>query len=294
MLLPSALPCSTHPKPSYQSANLPALLPAPILSQTTFPKDNSSIITSGIITTCRTLHNLLNIPTAHNYHTIVNTTLAKTNDSAKAPKLPSSARAYHEDVRRGLESILLKKGLARSPRGEKAGDQSRTLLRETKGNITLVLNGGRKRGRDQDNEEGSTAMGGFSTPKRRRYGPVDLPLGLERKDFRALQTAETTNLMENERVGEIEDNEQQTYRGEEWDAEEDCMLVDLVLKKLKLSRKDWDECAKVLGREGASLGRRWKYLVGEGEVGIKFRKGGRKNRKSLKDLWSSGELGLGS
>ena len=72
-----------------------------------------------------------------------------------------------------------------------------------------------------------------------------------------------------------------------WDTEDDRKLVDLVLEKLKLSKKEWNECARVLGTDEKSLGKRWKVLIDEGQVGLKFRRGGRKNRGDVRDVrWS--------
>jgi len=52
-----------------------------------------------------------------------------------------------------------------------------------------------------------------------------------------------------------------------WSEEEDKQLVGMVLAKLKLSDRDWAECANTLGRDGMSVGERWRNLVADGEVG---------------------------
>ena len=72
----------------------------------------------------------------------------------------------------------------------------------------------------------------------------------------------------------------------DWDSEDDSVLVDLVLDKLRLSKRDWEECARVLGTDGGSLGRRWKEMVGDGEVGLRFRRG-RKGvgRRDVRGVW---------
>ena len=47
-----------------------------------------------------------------------------------------------------------------------------------------------------------------------------------------------------------------------WTSEEDRQLVELVLRKLKLSKDDWEECARSLGRRnGKALGKRWDSLI---------------------------------
>ena len=102
-----------------------------------------------------------------------------------------------------------------------------------------------------------------STPKRMRFAPEVLPLGLERSDFHALQ------------IHNIDQGQSQEAEGQEgaeqgqWSTEEDRLLVELVLEKLKLTKSDWQDCARSLGRDRGSVGRRWKSLVGGGEVGLK-------------------------
>ena len=65
----------------------------------------------------------------------------------------------------------------------------------------------------------------------------------------------------------------------EWNWDDDRMLVEIVLEKLKLSRRDWNDCARRLGKERDSLEKRWSLLVGEGNVGL--RRGGRISRTDL-------------
>lgn len=62
----------------------------------------------------------------------------------------------------------------------------------------------------------------------------------------------------------------------EWTSEEDRVLVELVLEKLKLTKSEWADCARSLGRDRGSVGRRWRSLMGGGEVGLKRRGGARK------------------
>ncbi|KAJ6264006.1 hypothetical protein Dda_0145 [Drechslerella dactyloides] len=53
-----------------------------------------------------------------------------------------------------------------------------------------------------------------------------------------------------------------------WSEEEDKQLVGMVLAKMRLSATDWAECANTLGRDGLSVGERWKGLVEAGSVGL--------------------------
>lgn len=65
----------------------------------------------------------------------------------------------------------------------------------------------------------------------------------------------------------------------DWTIDDDRMLVETVLEKLKLSKRDWNACARKLGKDKVSLGRRWTLLVGEGNVGL--RRGRRISRTDL-------------
>ncbi|KAK6542496.1 hypothetical protein TWF694_006448 [Orbilia ellipsospora] len=53
-----------------------------------------------------------------------------------------------------------------------------------------------------------------------------------------------------------------------WTEEEDKQLVGMVLAKMRLSERDWAECANTLGRDGISVGERWRGLVEAGDVGL--------------------------
>ena len=158
------------------------------------------------------------------------------------------------------------------------------------------------KGRDRD---------AYSTPKRQRLAPPSIPLGLERRDFYALQptynftttnpfissvsTPTTVATQPSPPLSGSKDDSLKCASDDtadetaddidlEWTSEDDSELVDLVLDKLRLSKWEWDECARVLGTDGISLGRRWKELVGEGGVGLRFRKGGRA-RADIRKVW---------
>lgn len=124
--------------------------------------------------------------------------------------------------------------------------------------------------REDANEEDSdeeTQIPGPSTPKRMRLAPEVLPLGLERADFHDLKLQE----MEHKKV-EVDDGEKTDVNGEdEWSTEEDRILVELVLEKLRLTKSDWQDCARSLGKGRGDVGRRWKSLMANGEVGLKRR-----------------------
>ncbi|OAR00395.1 hypothetical protein LLEC1_06873 [Akanthomyces lecanii] len=84
---------------------------------------------------------------------------------------------------------------------------------------------------------------------------LSMPLGLERSDFHGLQQDAPSQ-----------------QQSSDWTAEDDRMLVELVLEKLKLSKADWQDCARTLGKDRHALSRRWKSLILDDEVGLKRRK----------------------
>ncbi|KAI9845448.1 MAG: hypothetical protein M1838_001729 [Thelocarpon superellum] len=126
--------------------------------------------------------------------------------------------------------------------------------------------GGRKRRRSVDDEDDSDKELQqnfnlrYSTPKRHCAAPISLPLGLERSDFEALETPS--------------DEEEFLSMDEEetWSLEEDRALVDMVLDKLKLTKSEWQDCARSLGKKSGSIGKRWQSLMGEGSVGLRKKK----------------------
>jgi hypothetical protein len=104
------------------------------------------------------------------------------------------------------------------------------------------------------------------TPKRSRIAPEVLPLGLERLDYHSLHADGVFGRDEAQHDGTdvvVESD------GDMWSAEDDRILVELVLEKLKLSKSDWQDCARSLGKDRGSVGRRWKSLMISGDIGLK-------------------------
>lgn len=161
--------------------------------------------------------------------------------------------------------------------------------------------GTNKRRRDDLEEDGATALEEsratqahaniFSTPKRRRIVPLDLPPGLQASDFEAL--TDTTSLpsklsgyqrpnqdidMPTPEASDASPEERSSYTS--WTDNDDKLLVEVVLSKLNLSSREWNDCAVRLGKDKDSIGRRWRLLVGEGNVGLR-RGSGRMARPEL-------------
>ncbi|OAP57011.1 hypothetical protein AYL99_09123 [Fonsecaea erecta] len=126
------------------------------------------------------------------------------------------------------------------------------------------------------------------TPKRRRKVPLSIPMGLSADDFRALETPADEEELDIPVISphnHIPSDQDSAYGSSpcvddaEWTEDDDRMLVETVLEKLKLSKRDWNDCARKLGKDRDSLGKRWSLLVGEGNVGL--RRGGRISRTNL-------------
>lgn len=156
---------------------------------------------------------------------------------------------------------------------------------------------------EEDHHEEKEDDKGPSTPKRVRVVPEILPLGLDRRDFELLHESHQyssenalgintnppgsiqrePNSVKMPSKGEQENGELDDM-GIDWSNEEDRVLVEMVLQKLKLTKNDWHDCARTLGRDSAVIGRRWKSLLGNGEVGLKGRTG-RIERRGVSATW---------
>jgi hypothetical protein len=43
----------------------------------------------------------------------------------------------------------------------------------------------------------------------------------------------------------------------------------MVLEKFRLTKRDWEECARRIGKDDTSVGKRWQALLGEGNIGLR-------------------------
>ena len=125
----------------------------------------------------------------------------------------------------------------------------------------------------------------YATPKRRRLVPLAMPLGLSASDFESLNMPPGYGPQPSHPVGSTETWQQHhsstepamdcvmhDAEGENvpyWDASDDLALVSLLLDKLRVSKRDWNECARILGKDKDSLSRRWRYLIGNGNLGLR-------------------------
>jgi transcriptional regulator with GAF, ATPase, and Fis domain len=100
-----------------------------------------------------------------------------------------------------------------------------------------------------------------------------IPLGLERGDYHSLHSSFSSAFSDNDNDTSLDAGRGTDVileaDGSAWSTEEDRMLVELVLEKLKLTKSDWQDCARSLGKDRATVGRRWKSLMLNGDVGLK-------------------------
>lgn len=121
-----------------------------------------------------------------------------------------------------------------------------------------------------------------------RLAPEVLPLGLERSDFHSLHLqnieAAAANGADDDMpvLDSVEtENIPNQETSEEWTTEEDRLLVELVLEKLRLTKSEWQDCARSLGKDRGSVGKRWRSLMANGDVGLKSRA----RRARLHNTW---------
>jgi hypothetical protein len=272
MLLPSALTCETTSSSAtttaatrtrYQSALLfasPPLSPPPTSSSSTHPA------ISNLYSTCRALQSMLAPSPPPTQLPSPPTTHSETVAALSSPfKLRLRARPSSAAAPRKIS----KRAPAAPPRG--INKRRRALADDLS-----------REAFDEEDEERTTIFTSTidrpSTPKRMRVAPEVLPLGLDRADFQSLQRlsqrggSAEPQTSETESESETKDSDDAETKGEgedEWSTEEDRILVELVLEKLKLTRSDWQDCARSLGKDRGSVGRRWKSLMGAGDVGLK-------------------------
>ncbi|KAI1775285.1 hypothetical protein F4818DRAFT_416190 [Hypoxylon cercidicola] len=276
MLMPSALSCdSSHPPVTRLQSALFASPPAS-------PPTSSHNSTFGnIFNSCRALQSMLTAPA-----TIPsNESLPAPRDPLPTPPMahtalpPLKLRLRSRKADANGEAIPRKKVVKRPAAPPRGINKRRRAVEDDMGrdddiDSDLEIGSSDNQDQNQDADESSFRP---STPKRARIAPEVIPLGLERNDFHSLHTShgEEESTVEGTEV-EIEAD------GEKWSKEDDRILVELVLEKLKLSKTDWQDCARSLGKDRTSIGRRWKSLMLNGDVGLKS---SRSRRGKIHSTW---------
>ncbi|KAF5674667.1 hypothetical protein FHETE_2830 [Fusarium heterosporum] len=248
MLLPSALPCdASHSAHSRLQSSLfsPPASPPAFSSQSSF---------ANIMTTCRSLQSLLSTPAP----ITTNFNPAPSHTQLPTPPLAHAAPPLKLRLR------------PRPQRREPVGPKKVTKRAAPRAAIK------KRRVADDDMDRYSSASESCSespsrhsmeqvvpaTPKRTRIAPEQLPLGLDRSDFHNMHFRQGARLFNEEDSDE-----------EDWSAEDDRILIELVLEKLRLSKTEWQDCARNLGRDRHAVDRRWKALLLNGDIGLKSRPG---------------------
>ncbi|KAL3463965.1 hypothetical protein BJX64DRAFT_255970 [Aspergillus heterothallicus] len=280
MLLPSALSCDLR-RPS-------RFTPMRLFSTPPPSDDDSGLPGNGLLGTCRALQSLLGSP-------------------APSPRRAKPAR---------LQSPLTFRPTPPSPAASSRKTRATSKLSSSKPLSPRPSRGLNKRRRNTYEEDmvmdldstptpyDAEAHSNPSTPKRRRRLPYDLPLGLSQTDFYSLHSPPVTQSPpspEKRRPNEefpnfplfnpdaalpsIEESTNPAPPADDmsWSTDDDQRLVEMVLEKFQLSKRDWDECARRMGKDHASVGQRWQALVGEGNVGL--RRGKRMVRSHIHKDW---------
>lgn len=263
MLLPSALSCDSSQPPASSSRLQSALFFSPPSSPPTRSTASQAAF-GNIVNTCRSLQSLISTP-------VINAPVPRNPDATQSlAPLPTPPMAFAPPPMK----------LRLRTRPDHNGEETIAARRRiTKRSAPRGVN---KRRRATDDEAGrddsdmSDYEGQFSelpsptsqssssdelpprpaTPKRARIAPEQLPLGLDRSDFHNLSSSP---------------QQEDEQASEDWTAEDDRVLVELVLEKLKLTKSEWQDCARNLGKDRHALSRRWKSLILNGDVGIKNR-----------------------
>ncbi|KAK0703813.1 hypothetical protein B0T26DRAFT_658457 [Lasiosphaeria miniovina] len=298
MLLPSAFSCDSSQPPLTRLQS--ALFASPPASP---PQLSTQTAVGNIFTTCRSLQALLAAPAPPPVNVAPITPPASSHAHAYGQQLPTPPMAH-------APSPLKLRLRSRKTEGQQPGGADHGPARKRIVKRSAPPRGVNKRRRALDDDMGRDDEDGLEsepeheygqnkenvdddseilpsrpqTPKRSRIAPEIIPLGLERSDYHVLHHADGA-LRDDSRSGngngmtEGADGVLEAD-GELWSTEEDRILVELVLEKLKLTKSDWQDCARSLGKDRGSVGRRWKSLMVNGDVGLK-----RSSRRKIYGTW---------
>ncbi|KAL2813287.1 hypothetical protein BJX63DRAFT_230229 [Aspergillus granulosus] len=282
MLLPSALSCDPR-RPS-------RFTPMRLFSTPPPSADDSGLPSNGLLGTCRALQSLLGSPAPSPRQTKPARLQSPLNFRPTPPSPATSSRQT-----RSASKLAAK---PRSPRPSRGLNKRRRNTYEEDMEMDLDTTPTPYSAEPPSNPSNP------STPKRRRHLPYDLPLGLSQTDFYSLHSPPVTQsppspekrrqhdelpdlplFNPDAALPSIEEPTEPTPPADDmsWSADDDQRLVEMVLEKFQLSKRDWDECARRMGKDHASVGQRWQALVGEGNVGL--RRGKRMVRSRIHKDW---------
>ncbi|KAK4188362.1 hypothetical protein QBC35DRAFT_496533 [Podospora australis] len=278
MLLPSALACDssqTPPLTRLQSARFASPPASP-------PQLSTQAAVGNIFSTCRSLQSLLTnqAPPSLSPPAAIEPITPPTSFHAQLPtpplthapsplKLRLRSRKVDNNAYDNTKAPARKRIVKRAPAQPARGpNKRRRSLEDESGRAEDEGSDAEDVGQENIPEEEQERMEETpQTPKRARIAPEVIPLGLERTDYHSLhhQFADQQNEGQPRKGTDVIVETD----GELWSSEEDRILVELVLEKLKLSKSEWQDCARSLGKDRNSLSRRWKSLMINGDVGLK-------------------------
>ncbi|OJJ95292.1 hypothetical protein ASPACDRAFT_82130 [Aspergillus aculeatus ATCC 16872] len=305
MLLPSALSCDVR-RPASRSRYTPNRL-----FSTPPPSDDDFVPSgNGLLGTCRALQSLLHGSPAP-------PSRGAKSERLQSPvqirsRKPSSRRHQGETKQTQIPASRI------TPQSPSSGALKRrrdAFESETEDELPTVTTPDRKTDTETTStDEHSIRSQRFATPKRQRHLPSDLPLGLSHSDFyslhsppvsqspaspahqqhvapaarkaRASASATIHPYNPDTALPSIEETESALSTSSSfspdltWAEEDDQRLIGLVLEKFQLSQRNWDECAGKLGKDQASVERRWRFLLSDGHIGLR-RASDRKVRRRL-------------
>lgn len=275
MLLPSAFSCDTsHPPLTRLQSSLFASPPA------SPPQVSADLAINTIFNSCRSLQSLLAAPALPIAEAPITPPHSSHSQQQQLPTPPMTHAASPIKLRLrsrnattpGAEPVpLIRRRIAkRAAVATRGANKRRRAVDDEMGrgdgeSSETEPQQEEERGMMMQHEE-EEEVARPTTPKRARVAPEVIPLGLERADFHELHRDGV--------FGEEDRRAQGTdvvveADGEPWSTEEDRILVELVLEKLKLTKSEWQDCARSLGKDRSSVGRRWKSLMIAGDVGLK-------------------------
>lgn len=255
MLLPSALPCEPFLPLSQPTRQILTL------QRSIHPQ----LMTNPLLASCRALQSILGNAPALSCQSIKHS--SSPQRKAHSTRNPLQPCAHNAKVRK---TSPLKppapRGLKKRRRDEFEADSDDEMVTRP--------------------SEVGKCQAPFLTPKRPRLAPLAMPLGLSAADFQFLESPNTPPVELDMPSFEInvDADADAPSNSDDWSAADDRALVETVLEKLRLSKREWNDCARILGKDKDSLGKRWKMLVGEGDVGL--RRGGKRPGRTELDIRS--------
>jgi hypothetical protein len=231
MLLPSALPCDFL-APSLARASAPVV--APYHSP---PLEDSGIVsatTTGLLQTCRRLQQILS------------------GGSSSSERLSPSpiplgvASSQNSRVRKSTPRRAAIQEAPRTPVRRRAPVAPPVRTNKRTRSVAFSSSSSGEESEDSDKDFNRRTTDRFATPPRGKRVRLTTPPPAPNRGIRGL-------LIDS-------DDDEDTVM---WTDDDDRQLVAMVLGKLRLTKSDWEECARTLGKgDSRSVGKRWEDLRG--------------------------------